>query len=123
MELSNPFNALQTYEETAMINSKTSITVYQTPATLRGKKRRVLSSPKKIVISTPINISKNILLKAKTLIKKAIKEKTDHANKVNLKLIILNLQITLGQKPKSNDVNIKTANVFSQNTNIQIALL
>ncbi len=47
---------------------------------------------------TPINTPKNILLKAKALIKRVIKEKTDHANKINLKLAILNLQITLDQK-------------------------
>src|SRR6266536_5733386 len=98
MELSNPFNALQTYEETAMINSETSMTVYQAPATPRGKKRRALSSPEKILTPTPINTPKSILLKAKVLIKQAIKEKTDHANKVNLESTILNLQIALGQK-------------------------
>ncbi len=32
-----------------------------------------------------------MLLKAKTLIKKIIKEKTDHINKINLKSIILDL--------------------------------
>ncbi len=52
-----------------------------------------------------------------------MKEKTDHVNKVNLESAILNLQIALGQKPRSNDVNIKTANASSQDTNIQIALL
>ncbi len=91
MELSNPFNALQTYEETVMINSKIFITVYQAPATPKEKKRKTLSSSEKIIISTPINTSKNILLKAKTLIKRVIKEKTDHVNKVNLKLTILDL--------------------------------
>ncbi len=95
MKFSNPFNALQTYEETAIINSKISITIYQTPATLKEKKRRALSSPKKIITPTPINSPKSMLLKAKTLIKKAIKEKTDHANKTNLKSAILDLQITL----------------------------
>ena len=95
MEFSNPFNALQTYEETAIINSEISITIYQAPATSKKKKRKTLSSPKKIVIPTPINTPKNILLKAKTLIKRAIKEKTDHANKTNLKSAILDLQITL----------------------------
>ena len=79
-----------------MINSETSITVYQTPATLRGKKRRALSSPKKMATPTPINTPKSILLKAKTLIKKTIKEETDHANKTNLESAILDLQITLG---------------------------
>src|SRR6266511_2428385 len=106
MELSNPFNALQTYEETAIIDSETSIRVYQAPATSRGKKRRALSSSEKMTTPTPINIPKNILLKAKTLIERAIKEKTDHANKANLKSAILNLQITLGQKPRTKDVNI-----------------
>src|SRR6266536_2257044 len=123
MELSNPFNALQTYEETVIINLEISITIYQTPATLKKKKRRVLSSPKKIITPTLINTPKNILLKTKTLIKRIIKEKTDHTNKINLKSAILDLQITLDQKPRSNDVNIKTANTSSQDTNIQIALL
>ncbi len=95
MELSNPFNALQTYEETAIINSEISITVYQAPATPRGKKRRTLSSPKKMITPTPINTPKSMLLKAKTLIERAIKEETDHANKTNLKSTILDLQITL----------------------------
>src|SRR6266511_5429884 len=108
MELSNPFNALQTYEETAMINSETSITIYQAPATPRGKKRRALFSPKKMVTPTPINTPKNMLLKAKTLIKRAMKEETDHVNKVNLESAILDLQIALDQKQRSNDVNIKT---------------
>src|SRR6266496_4526024 len=106
MKLSNPFNALQTYEETAIINSEISITIYQAPATLKGKKRRALSSPEKIVTPTPINTPKSILLKAKTLIKKVIKEEIDHANKVNLESTILDLQITLGQKPKTKNVNI-----------------
>ncbi len=123
MELSNPFNALQTYEETAIINSKTSITLYKAPATPKGKKRRALSSPEKILTPTPINTPKSILLKVKTLIKRAIKEKTNHANKINLKSTILNLQITLNQKPKTNNVNIKTASGSDQDTNIQIALL
>src|SRR6266498_2299718 len=118
MELSNPFNALQTYEETAMINSETSITVYQAPATPRGKKRRALSSPKKMVTPTPINTPKSILLKAKTLIERAIKKKTDHANKTKLETAILDLQIALGQKPRTKNVNIS-----GQDTNIQIALL
>src|SRR6266498_5406098 len=117
MELLNPFNALQTYEETAMIDSEISITVYQAPATLRGKKRRVLSSSKKMVTPTPINIFKSMLLKAKTLIERVMKEKTDHANKVNLESAILDLQITLDQKPRTKDVNIS-----NQDTNIQIAL-
>ncbi len=123
MELSNPFNALQTYEKTAMIDSKTSITIYQAPATPRGKKRRAFSSSEKMVTPTPINTPKSMLLKAKTLIKRAIKEETDHANKANLESAILDLQIALGQKPRSNDVNIKIANASSQDTNIQIALL
>ena len=79
-----------------MINSEISITVYQTLATLRGKKRRVLSSPKKITISTPINTPKSILLKAKTLIERVIKEEIDYVNKVNLESAILDLQIALG---------------------------
>src|SRR6266498_4609853 len=100
MKLSNPFNALQTYEETAIINSETSITLYQAPATPKGRKRRALSSPEKILTPTPINTLKSMLLKAKTLIKRAIKEETDHANKINLESTILNLQIALGQKPR-----------------------
>ncbi len=52
-----------------------------------------------------------------------MKEETDHANKVNLESAILDLQIALGQKPRSNDVNIKTASASSQDINIQIALL
>src|SRR6266498_3710747 len=118
MELSNPFNALQTYEETVIINSETSITIYQAPATPKGKKRRVLSSPEKIVTPTPINTPKNILLKAKILIERVIKEETDHVNKINLKSAILDFQIALDQKPRTKDVNIS-----NQNTNIQIALL
>src|SRR6266536_2202564 len=118
MELSNPFNALQTYEETAMINSEISITIYQAPATPKGKKRRALSSPEKMATPTPINTPKSMLLKVKTLIERAIKEETDHANKANLELAILDLQIALGQKPRTKDVNI-----FDQDTNIQIALL
>src|SRR6266536_5956475 len=105
MEFLNLFNALQTYAETAIINSKISITIYQAPATLREKKRRALSSPKKMATPTPINTPKSILLKAKTLIKRAIKEKTDHVNKTNLKSTILNLQIALGQKPRTKDIN------------------
>src|SRR6266498_231583 len=110
MELSNPFNALQTYEETAIINSEISMTVYQAPATPRGKKRRALFSPEKMVIPTPINTPKSMLLKAKTLIERAMKKEIDHVNKVNLESAILDLQIVLGQKPRSNDGNIKTAN-------------
>ena len=106
MELSNLFNALQTYEKTAIINSKTSITIYQTPVTSIEKKRRALSSSKKIITPTLINIFKSILLKAKTLIKRVIKEKTNHVNKTNLELTILNLQITLDQKPRTKNVNI-----------------
>ncbi len=74
-----------------MINSKISITVYQAPATLRGKKRRVLSSPKKMITPTLINIPKNILLKIKTLIERVMKEKIDYVNKVNLESAILDL--------------------------------
>src|SRR6266536_3843405 len=106
MELSNLFNTLQTYEETVMINSETSITVYQAPATPRGKKRRALSSLENIVTPTPINTLKSMLLKAKTLIERVMKEEIDHANKVNLDLAILDLQITLDQKPRTKDVNI-----------------
>ena len=70
MELSNPFNTLQTYEETVIINSKIFITVYQAPATPKEKKRRALFSFEKMVTPTPINTPKSMLLKAKTLIKK-----------------------------------------------------
>src|SRR6266511_3629593 len=118
MKLSNLFNALRTYEETAMINSETSIKIYQALVTLRGKKRRALSSPEKMVTPTPINTPRSMLLKAKILIKRAMKEETDHANKVNLESAILDLQIALGQKPRTKDVNIS-----GQDTNIQIALL
>ena len=79
-----------------MIDSEISMKVYQAPATPRGKKRRALSSPEKMITPTPINTPKNILLKAKTLIEKAIKEETDHANKANLESAILDLQIALG---------------------------
>ena len=96
MELLNPLNALQTYEETAIIDSEISITVYQAPATLRGKKRRALSSPEKMVTPTLINTPKSILLKAKTLIERAMKEEIDYVNKVNLESSILDLQIALG---------------------------
>ena len=98
MKLSNLFNALQTYEETAIINSEISMTIYQAPATPRGKKRRVLFSPEKMVTFILINTPKSMLLKAKTLIERAMKEETDHANKVNLESDILDLQIALGQK-------------------------
>src|SRR6266536_3419721 len=98
MELSNPFNALQTYEETVIVNSEISITLYQETATSKGRKRRELSSSKKMLTPTPINIPKSMLLKAKVLIKRAIKEETDHTNKVNLELAILDLQIILNQK-------------------------
>jgi len=118
MEFSNPFNALQTYEETAMVDSEIFITLYQAPAILKGRKRRALSSSEKMFISIPINIPKSILLKAKTLIERAIKEEIDHVNKVNLESAILDLQIALGQKPRTKDVNIS-----DQDTNIQIALL
>src|SRR6266536_3053998 len=98
MEFLNSFNALQTYEETTIINSETFITLYQAPVTPKGRKRRTLSSPEKMLTPTPINTPKSMLLKAKALIERAMKEKTDHANKVNLKLAILDLQIALGQK-------------------------
>src|SRR6266498_5739144 len=112
IELSNLFNALRTYEETAMINSETSIKIYQAPATPRRKKRKALSSPEKIITPTPINTPRSMLLKAKTLIKKTMKEETDHTNKTNLKSAILNLQIALDQKPKTKNINIS-----NQNTN------
>ena len=95
MEFLNSFNALQTYEETVIVNSEISITLYKAPATLKGKKRRALSSFKKMLTSTLINTPKNMFLKAKTLIKRVMKEKIDHVNKVNLKSAILDLQITL----------------------------
>ncbi len=44
-----------------------------------------------MVTPTPINTPKSILLKAKTLIERVIKEETDHTNKVNLKSAILDL--------------------------------
>src|SRR6266498_5753610 len=105
MELSNLFNALRTYEETAMIDSETFMKVYQAPATPRGKKRRALSSPEKMVISTPINTPRSMLLNAKIMIERAMKEETDHANKANLESVILDLQIVLGQKSRTKDVN------------------
>ena len=49
-----------------------------------------------MVTPTLINILKSMLLKAKTLIERAIKEKTDHTNKTNLESAILDLQIALG---------------------------
>ncbi len=79
-----------------MIDSETPMTVYQAPATLRGKKRRALFSPEKIIIPTPINTPKSMLLKAKILIERAIKEEIDYVNKVNLESVILDLQIILG---------------------------
>ncbi len=94
MELSNPFNALQT--EIVMVDSETSITLYKAPATPKEKKRRALSSPKKMRTPTPINTPKSIFLKAKTLIERVIKKKPDHVNKVNLESTILDLQIALG---------------------------
>ncbi len=106
MELLNLFNALQTYEETAIIDSEIFITIYQTLVTLKGKKRRALSSFKKMIISTPINTLKSILLKAKILIERVMKEETDHVNKTNLESAILDLQIALGQKSRTKDVNI-----------------
>ncbi len=96
MELSNPFNALQTYEETAMVNSETSMTLYKAPATPKGKKRRALFSPEKIRTPTLINTPKSMFLKAKALIERAMKEEIDHVNKVNLESAILDLQIALG---------------------------
>ena len=48
-----------------------------------------------MVTPTLINIPKSILLKAKILIKRVMKKKTDHVNKVNLELVILDLQIAL----------------------------
>ncbi len=38
-----------------------------------------------------INTLRSILLKAKILIERAIKEETDHVNKINLELVILDL--------------------------------
>ncbi len=64
-----------------------------------------------MVIPTSINIPKNMLLKAKILIKRAIKEETDHANKVNLESAILDLQIALSQKPRTKNVNISNQNI------------
>ncbi len=49
-----------------------------------------------MVTPTLINIPKSMFLKAKTLIERVIKEETDHVNKVNLKLVILDWQIALG---------------------------
>jgi hypothetical protein len=115
MEFSNPFNTLQMYEEATM-DSEMSMTLYQPPATPKGKKCRVLSSPEKICTPTPVNTFKSMLLKAKTLIERAMKEETDHANKANLESAILNLQIALGQKPRKNDINIKTASTTIENT-------
>ncbi len=91
MEFSNPFNALQTHEEIVMVDSEISITLYQAPATLKGRKRRALSSPEKMFTPTPINTLKSMLLKAKALIERVMKEETDHVNKVNLELAILDL--------------------------------
>ena len=54
-----------------------------------------------------------MLLKAKILIERVMKEEIDHANKANLELAILDLQITLDQKPRTKDVNIS-----NQDTNI-----
>src|SRR6266498_4848636 len=101
MELSNPFNTLQTYEETVIINSEIFMTVYQAPATPKEKKRRALFSSEKMATPTPINTPKSILLKAKILIERVIKEETDYVNKVNLKSAILDLQIALNQKPRT----------------------
>ena len=96
MELLNLFNALQTYEETAMVDLEIFRTLYQAPAILKGRKRRALSSLEKMLTPTLINIFKSILLKVKVLIERVMKEETDHANKVNLELAILDLQIALG---------------------------
>ncbi len=74
-----------------MVDSEISMTLYQAPTTLKGRKRRALFSLKKMLISTPINTPKSILLKAKALIKRVMKEETDHVNKVNLESAILNL--------------------------------
>ncbi len=49
-----------------------------------------------MVISTLINTLRSMLLKAKILIERVIKEETDHVNKVNLESAILDLQIALG---------------------------
>jgi len=76
-----------------------------------------------MITPTLINTPKNMLLKAKILIERVMKEEIDHVNKINLKSAILDLQIALGQKWRSNDVNIKTASVSGQDINIQIALL
>ncbi len=91
MKLSNLFNAPQTYGEIIIINSEISITLYQTPATLKGRKRRALFSSKKMLTPTPINTPKSIFLKAKTLIERVMKKETDHVNKINLESAILNL--------------------------------
>ncbi len=96
MEFLNLFNALQTYQETVIINSEIFITLFKAPATLKGKKRRALFSPEKMFTPTPINTPKNILLKAKVLMERVMKEESDHANKVNLESAILDLQIILG---------------------------
>src|SRR6266536_3403579 len=106
MEFLNLFNALQTYEETAIINSEISMTIYQAPATPRGKKRRVLFSPEKMVTFILINTPKSMLLKAKILIERVLKEETGYVNKANLESAILDLQIALDQKPRTKDVNI-----------------
>src|SRR6266536_1034586 len=121
MEFLNPFNALQTYEETAIINSETSITLYQAPATPKGRKRRALSSFEKILTPTPINTPKSMLLKAKALIKRVIKEETDYVNKVNLKSAILDLQIALGKKhsPKIQIEDLSEEEQFLRKKTIQ----
>src|SRR6266498_2613053 len=111
MELLNPFNALQTYEETVIINSEISKTLYQAPVILKERKRRTLSSSEKILTPTLINTPKSILLKAKILIKRAMKEETDHVNKINLESAILDLQTTLDQKPRTKDVNISDQDI------------
>ena len=91
MKLSNLFNAPQTYGEIIIINSEISITLYQAPVILKGRKRRDLFSPEKMFIPTLINTPKSMLLKAKALIERAMKEETDHVNKVNLESAILDL--------------------------------
>ena len=99
MEFLNPFGALQGYKE-VITDSEISMIVHQGSTTSKGKKRRALSSPEKRNTPTPTITPKSMLLRAKTLIERAIREETDHANKVNLESAILDLQIALGQKPR-----------------------
>ena len=49
-----------------------------------------------MLIPTLINTPKSMLLKAKALIERVMKEETDYVNKVNLESSILDLQIALG---------------------------